>query len=257
MELEALLRDLPDIPALKKQLVEEMRASRIRLKEIEEKGVAGFMSADEDGDDWEDTASTTSARSATSARSTTPSARSATPARTTTPATTPVATPRSGPASSRRTPASMSRRAVNILAANAKGQAVVSSESESDSDTGSDGNPTLKETVPEQELREQRELLYKEHALKYENITKDMTVVVVYDGEPNNPGERPIDELYKGVVERKNKHQGIKVIYPDDGGASFQWEHVSSVLKYTTKFDAEIKRTADGKNPITNLAESE
>ena len=250
MELEALLRDLPDIPALKKQLVEEMRASRIRLKEIEEKGVAGFMSADEDGDDWEDTASTTSARSATSARSTTP-------ARTTTPATTPVATPRSGPASSRRTPASMSRRAVNIQAANAKGQAVVSSESESDSDTGSDGNPTLKETVPEQELREQRELLYKEHALKYESVTKDMTVVVVYDGEPNNPGERPIDELYKGVVERKNKHQGIKVIYPDDGGASFQWEHVSSVLKYTTKFDAEIKRTADGKNPITNLAESE
>ena len=75
-----------------------------------------------------------------------------------------------------------------------------------------------------------------------------MTVVVVYDGVPNNPGDRPIEERYKGIVERKNSKQGIKVIYPDDGG-SFQWEHVLSVFKYTEKFDGELKRTADGRCP--------
>ena len=225
--LECMLRDVADVPALKKQLVEEMKAGRILIKEMEEKGAAAFMSEDEEADDWGDLPTSTTP-------GTTPG---------TTPAATPSATPSATPPATRRTPSSMSRRAAHALAARAS----VSSSSSSASDSESEFS-NLKETVAEAEAREQRELLYDEHKLSYSDITKGMTVVVVYDGKAKNPGDRPIEEHHKGIVERKNRSQGIKVIYPDDDG-SFQWEDVAAVLRYTEKFDEEITRTRQALNP--------
>ena len=90
--------------------------------------------------------------------------------------------------------------------------------------------------------------MYAEHTLEYSDIVAKMAVVVVYEGKTKIPGNRPIEDLYKGIVERKNKQQGIKVVYPDDG-SSFQWENVSAVLRCTDKFDSELARTRAGVAP--------